>query len=94
MEFNLSKWSRDKVNVENKSKGLEITPLNFKGHDFQSESYISDILINNTPAYCKWTLKKELKERFESDLKIKLQEVERLKMLIKICSRKKAYLKK
>lgn len=92
MEFNISSFSSEKVNIENKMRGLEITPLNFKMYEFNLINKIDSLLMTYTPVYCKWENKKELKERFETLLMSKLEEVERLKMLIKICSRKKYFL--
>lgn len=92
MIFNIGHFSKYRVNVENKMRGLEITPLNFKIYQHETASTISDLLVYETPLYFNWETKTELKARFKKDLEQKIKEVEKLQMLIKICSRKHVFL--
>jgi len=94
MELYYNLFNNNKVDVENKREGLRFT-LNHKNND-SSESLRWSILYYYKPVYffledsdSDKKRKEMLKKRFEKEIKNLEKEIEKYKMLVNICTRKK-----
>ena len=93
MIFNTGHFSEERINIENKMHGLEVTELNTKIFEHDVMNKIDSVLRYETPPYVHWRQKSELRSEFQKELDIALLKDAKYKLLIKMCERKKAYIK-